>query len=265
MSQETFTTIRKSVEELTTSLEKLILTLQKDQARKKELSEMQQATPDFELVLLPSNKPCDGLFSSIIKDLDRSSNYEFVLINSHLPSDRKLRHQSLKLLRADGIGRPATLYSCTNRGSRENLHFMWLVPDDLEPTEQAMAIERLKLEVPKFHNRYVKDMFVKQASKLHVNPSHARILYHLATEDASAPVNAATARVDNAVMQYIKTEDPEIVMDLRSLRQNPTYYDEFFDAAAVIIENHVGTAVDDRRHGAVVHMAAAMSAAHLYR
>ena len=54
-------------------------------------------------------------------------------------------------------------------------------------------------------------------------------------------------------------------MDLRSLHQNPSKYEQFFNLAAATIEEKIGTAVDDRHHDTIVHMAAALSGAELYR
>ena len=94
----------------------------------------------------------------------------------------------------------------------------------------------------------------------------SRFLYHLATHDASAPVNEKSKEIDKRVMNFIEYEDEEIILDLRTVCQKgDTAYSDFFDTARIIIEEKVGTAVDERRHDDTLHLAAALSAADLYR
>ncbi len=53
-------------------------------------------------------------------------------------------------------------------------------------------------------------------------------------------------------------EDPDIVTDLRHLNSGvKAKYDAFCDECAKFLEHEVGTAVDDRRHGDVTHIATA--------
>lgn len=95
---------------------------------------------------------------------------------------------------------------------------------------------------------------------------HARYLYGIATDDASAPANSQIAVIDQRLMDYVKLEDDAIVMDLRHIhREGESHFAMFFDAAKQLIENTVGAAVDERRHDPVAHTAVAMSAADLYR
>ncbi len=55
-------------------------------------------------------------------------------------------------------------------------------------------------------------------------------------------------------------EDPDIVTDLRHLNSGvKAKYDAFWDECAKFLEHEVGTAVDDRRHGDVTHIAMAIS------
>ena len=60
--------------------------------------------------------------------------------------------------------------------------------------------------------------------------------------------------------------DPSLIFDLRHL--NPgriSRYEEFWEAAAQYIADVAETAVDDRRHDPVLHLATAMSTSHLLK
>ena len=55
-------------------------------------------------------------------------------------------------------------------------------------------------------------------------------------------------------------EDPEIVADLRHLNSGAkAMYDAFWDECGKFLEQNIGTAVDDRRHSDVTHIATAIS------
>ena len=119
--------------------------------------------------------------------------------------------------------------------------------------------------VPSFHKKVIKQYFCRVAETLHVKPAVARTLHRIATEDSSAASNQCTSAVDARIMEFVKTEDLEIFLDLRQLNSKPAIYDPFFDAAAMFIHNVIETAVDDRRHDCVTHLAVSMSAADLHR
>ena len=55
-------------------------------------------------------------------------------------------------------------------------------------------------------------------------------------------------------------EDPHIVMDLRHLNfGTKAQYDGFWDKCSKFLEESVGTAVSDRRHTTITHIASAIS------
>jgi hypothetical protein len=66
--------------------------------------------------------------------------------------------------------------------------------------------------------------------------------------------------IDERVKQAIEMEDPDVVIDLRRLNSgSKTRYDTFWDECKKFLEEEVGTAVDDRRHSDVTHIAKAIS------
>lgn len=123
---------------------------------------------------------------------------------------------------------------------------------------------RIDKGLPVYHTEMVKKLFRETASKLSIDPMKSRALYKLATNDCSSAANKLTENVDARVLEYISHEDPDIIMDMRALNHRPTVYDSFFDQASLILDGLVETAVDDRRHDRILHLAVAMSAPDLY-
>lgn len=268
MAQESFKAMKAGVESLNLTMQSHIMKLQKAAERRKNVEQLEKPTAEFELCRLPiqSHSLEGDNLSSVWKLVEHKEPYSHMMINDVLPTDRKERHQFMSKLRSNGLKGATMLYSCTHTGNHENLHFIWKVNDEEDAVKrQADAIEKVKAETPGYHSKLVKKAFIRKASQLNIKPMCARVLYQLATEDASASENEATREVDARLMEYIRTEDPDIVLDLRSLRTNPEVYEEFFNLAAATIEDTIGTAVDDRRHAAIVHMASAISGAELYR
>ena len=197
-------------------------------------------------------------------EIDAVQLYTPVEITSLLPTDRRRKHEALQLLIKSGIGPKASVYSQTHTGSHENLHFVF--KHDCDPQKSLDAVKKIEQELPKYHDKYVKAAFQRAARQLSVTPMISRFLYHLATHDASAPVNEKSKEIDKRVMNFIEYEDEEIILDLRTVCQKgDTAFSDFFDTARIIIEEKVGTAVDERRHDDTLHLAAALSAADLYR
>ena len=59
----------------------------------------------------------------------------------------------------------------------------------------------------------------------------------------------------------MEPEDPSTVIDLREVRskESKTKFNVFWDEAQKFINEDLGVAVDDRRHGEVTHLAKAIS------
>ncbi len=89
-------------------------------------------------------------------------------------------------------------------------------------------------------------------------------MYRLLTNDASQPSCETTAEVDRRVKLFLETEDPEIVIDLRSHNPGrPSTYEVYWVHVNTYIKNVTEIAVHERRHESVMYLATAMSARHL--
>jgi uncharacterized lipoprotein len=77
--------------------------------------------------------------------------------------------------------------------------------------------------------------------------------------DVSAADTTPQAEVDERMRVFFELEDPDLVYDLREMYAGrESKFDTFWDKAKELLED-VGTAVDDRRHSQVVHLAKAVS------
>ena len=79
----------------------------------------------------------------------------------------------------------------------------------------------------------------------------------------SSPNDAKEAEIDSRVLEMLsmEPEDPQTLFDLRETRSTKghTKFQAFWDEAAKFIDEYVGTAVDDRRHTTITHLAKAIS------
>ena len=83
------------------------------------------------------------------------------------------------------------------------------------------------------------------------------------TGDVSAANTTNDAKVDERVKIALELGDPEIIIDLREHRsERSSKYDTFWEIAAQFFAGKAAdavTAVDERRHDTVVHLATAIS------
>ena len=78
--------------------------------------------------------------------------------------------------------------------------------------------------------------------------------------DHSASSNLEQSNMDQRIPLLIDMEDPDIVIDMRSLNgSKKSQYDLFWDEAQKFLNEDMSEAVDDRRHGFVTHLSRALS------
>lgn len=66
--------------------------------------------------------------------------------------------------------------------------------------------------------------------------------------------------MDNRVRLYIEMEDPDIVLDLRSLHSGTgSKFNVFWEECAKYLQEDVGLAAEERRHSEVTHLARVIS------
>ena len=240
--------------------------MQQDAERKRVAREIEVSQRTCGIAKLPKCVDTHHSLANIHDALVSKPLYTILELNPLLPQDRKEKYETMKRLKETGLPWHCCVYSQTHTGSIENMHFIWKLEELTDPQLQAGVIEEVHRRLPVYHSKAVRDRFRLAANKLSIKPMHSRYLYKLATSDANASANEKIGEIDQRVMEYINYQDEDVVMDLRSIHQSgPSHYNRFFSVAAQVIENTVGSAVDDRRHGDTPHLAAALSATDLHR
>ena len=86
------------------------------------------------------------------------------------------------------------------------------------------------------------------------------LLWCAISGDQSASTTTDQAQVDARVREAIDMEDPNIVLDLRSLNTSEAgCYDVFWNECQKFLAEDISPAVDDRRHGHIAHLSRAIS------
>ena len=130
-------------------------------------------------------------------------------------------------------------------------------------------IEKFKKNVPQYHTRamrkaaYEKFGLVMASTK----PSILRHLYKDFVCDSSSSANLSEAEVDKRVATFFELEEPSLIYDLRDQyvgHERQSKFDVFWNKAKEVLEEDIHTAVNDRRHSAIVHVAKAVSVRDLH-
>ena len=93
-----------------------------------------------------------------------------------------------------------------------------------------------------------------------VKESVLKHVYKDLAGDVSAADTLSQAEVYKRVSTFFELEDPDLMYDLQELYAGRhTKFDLFWAKAKEFLEEDIGTAVDDRRHSQIVHLAKAVS------
>ena len=213
--------------------------------------------------------PCDKRLEWLCLCLQEKLEYEFLSLCEFVPETARERYDYVKVLERNGLPYPIMFLTHSSGNNIGNLHFVWKLPTakSIESTfeESVTTIEAIKLILPQYHTRAMRrEVFAKFgriSSK--VKPAALRFLYRELTADCAASHDTPEAIIDERVRSIIlmEPEDPHTVVDLREVKsqETKTKYDVFWDEAKKYINEDIGVAVDDRRHGDVTHMAKAIS------
>ena len=141
-----------------------------------------------------------------------------------------------------------------------NLTFLWNYTEtESFETVFEKSLPVVELIKPLLPNNLKKFGRVTKAIK----PAILRAFYREVSGDCSASSNAVEAEIDKRVQLVLEMEpeNPNTIVDLRSLTSSTgrTKYNVFWDHCSRILNESIGMAVDDRRHGQVVHLAQAIS------
>src|SRR5581483_7136011 len=131
--------------------------------------------------------------------------------------------------------------------------------------ENARIMSELQADASRYHIRTMRTNYLRTCDLLlpKAKPSALRTIYRMLTGDISAANTINDAKVDERVRLALELGDPEITIDLREHGNGkPSKYDVFWKVAAQFLAGKAAdavTAVDERRHDTIVHLATAIS------
>ena len=150
-----------------------------------------------------------------------------------------------------------------------NSHFVWHISPEISIEESFQSslstLESIKAEFPQFHTRAMRKALFEKFGRVctGIKPAILRYFYRDLTGDSSASHDYQEAEIDERVREIInmEPEDPNTVIDLREVKKNGTRtkFECFWEKARTYLNEEMGTAVDDRRHGEIVHLTKAIS------
>ena len=131
--------------------------------------------------------------------------------------------------------------------------------------KSTSVVEIIKPLLPQYYTRAMKrSLFTKFGRVTRgIKPAVLRAYYREISGDCSSSSNLVEAEIDKRVQLVLdmEPEDPNTIIDLHSLNSSAgrAKYEVFWDHCSQVLNESIGTAVDDRRHGQVVHLAQAIS------
>ena len=208
------------------------------------------------------------MLSSCLRD---KSEYEFVSLCDFLPDASRACYEYIQTLGSNGLPYPIILLTHSSGNNIGNLHFVWKLPagKSIEATfeHSVRTVEDIKQILPWYHTHAMRhEMFTKFGRiSPSVKPAALRFLYRELTSDSSASHDTPEEIVDERVRSIIlmEPEDPCTVVEIREVKSQ-TKYDVFWDEVRKYINEEIGIAVDDWRHGEVTHVAKGISVRDLH-
>ena len=217
-----------------------------------------------EIIQKTSCIPCFAELNAAIDNLDT---YQHLCLSDFLPSDAQPRYRFLQKIKC-GLMKPVVLLTYSPGNNKGNLHFVWQFDDTSTSDifEKSLSVvECVKPLLPQYHTRSMRKSLISKFGRVSskVQSAVLRHFYRELTGDCTAGSNLTESEIDQRVSLVLDMEpdEPNTVFDLRSLNSSTSRakFDVFWDQCSSYLNETVGTAVDDRRHSEVVHLAHAIS------
>ena len=190
-------------------------------------------------------------------------------LNNLTSAQPRERYEYIQSLERSGLPFPVMLLTYSSGNNTGNLHFIWKVPVENTAEEcfqsSLAAIEQVKLLLPQFHTRAMRQAMFEKFGRVSpgVKPAVLRLFYKDLTGDCSASHDLPESVVDECVHEILtmEPEDPNTVVDLREVKNKDsrTKFEVVWSEAQKYMNEDLGVAVDDKRHGEVTHLAKAIS------
>ena len=139
--------------------------------------------------------------------------------------------------------------------------------DATEVFERSMPIvEHAKLLIPSYHTRAIRSAMFEKFGRINyrVKLGTLRYFYRDLTGDESASSSTEQLMVVRRIQQVLEMEDPDVLPDLRALNLGKkNMFHTFWEECENFLNEDICTAVDDRRHSQIRHLARAISVRNL--
>lgn len=203
-------------------------------------------------------------YKSLNDHLGKSEPFKPMCVDEYTPQDTRQRRYYIDNLKC-GIS-----YKCMHlkiaAGNNLGAHnFIWRIRSDVPESEMFNenndVVQSLTREVPLYHTRAMRRLFMEKASLMcNIKSKDARYIYRELSGDNSAPETFEQREIDKRVELAFDMQDPDILTDLREHNTGqPKKYSVFFEKVKQYLENVVETSVHDRRHDQFTYLAHALS------
>ena len=264
MSSKRFEVIYKDVEKLVDSLHayKQYLCHQCDRVKShQQLPQPVCSETNASLVTVSAKSTNSSQYQEMMEKLVNLPLYEPLFLNDIAPVDR---YQRRKWLAEISVPFPIMLYKYAYGSNIGTLVYAWRIPEDesVDNTIIAQVFAQLCSKQSFYSTRAMRRDFLDKYNHLaKISKMFLRNIYRTLLQDCSAAEYSSEADVDERVAKaVVELDDPDIVLDLRKLngKPNSTMFDEFWHELQLYMDE-VNLAVDERRHGDVLHMPLAIS------
>jgi hypothetical protein len=241
--------------------------------RKCKLVKVVQSTPrsNFEekanVVVLQANK---GVKLYALQKLDNTLKNTDVLtpicVREELPVglNRKKVYTLTQVLQEGGLSSKCVYYVYNTGGPKPNLHFVWRINETDSESDLinkcCAVIRKIEREVPIYERRITKREFLNSFGFV-ADPFAMRGIFRELTRDQSAASSMSEREIDKRFNYAVLSEDPGILVDLRhtSPERKKDSFRPFFVECEQYLQEDIGVAVQERRHGQMLYLAKAVS------
>lgn len=227
---------------------------------------IRQIAENLHICSLPKCHAVSSELLPLLSVLQDKELFEYIILENIIPTNPSEKYEYLQTLKKSGLPMEVLLMTYSHGNNVGNLHFLWKVSGSSSTeymSRSQSTIEKAKEEIPVYHTRAMRRALFEKFGRIAptMKPAILRGLYRELTNDVCAPSCLSEAEIDERVQMVLDMEDPNVVIDLRHLNSGRKgQYDIFWEQCKVYLEECVGTAVDDRRHTTVTHLANAVSA-----
>ncbi|KAI8517529.1 hypothetical protein Bbelb_035460 [Branchiostoma belcheri] len=200
-------------------------------------------------------------YGELESHLAKIADNELCFLGDFAPSDYRKRYIYISEL---SLPMSVEVYTYKTGNNQGSLHFLWKVPakqEDRELNTTHKLIHQVEKDVPVYHTREMRKRFTERFSLVtNAKPVVLKEMYQFLTNDVATEECTASTAVRQRLKILLDTQDPDLVVDMRSLNEgHGEKYQHFWNEATKMMEEMQLATVDDRRHGQVCHMAVAMS------